>query len=203
MENYLIRTPSPGSQLLSALRAAAVLLALCGLVYTGIATILGGWLFPHQAGGSLIERNGQLVGSQLVGQAFASPRYFYGRPSAAHYDPMATGGSNLAPSNPALRARVRRDSLAIQAREGVSAKQIPVDLLAASGAGLDPDISPAAAQLQAARVAAARHLPEATVQQLIAEHTQQPQWGIGGQARVNVLLLNLALDTRVENIDGR
>lgn len=194
MTNDFIRTPPMSSQLLTALRAVIVFLVLCGLLYTGVATFLGGLLFPHQATGSLIDRYGEIVGSSLVGQPFESPVYIYGRPSAANYDPTATGGSNLAPSNPALRERVRADSARIGAKEGVSADRIPVDLLAASGAGLDPDISPEAARLQAGRVAAARGLPEQTVLGIIDEHTQRPQWSVFGQARVNVLLLNLALD---------
>lgn len=194
MANDFIRTPSIASQLLIALRATAVFLVLCGLMYTGVATFLGGLLFPHQATGSLIEHNGEIVGSSLVGQPFESPHYFYGRPSAANYDPTATGGSNLAPSNPALRERVQADSGRIEASESVSADHIPVDLLAASGAGLDPDISPEAARLQAPRIAAARGLPEPTVLAAIEQQTQGPQWGVFGQSRVNVLLLNLALD---------
>ena len=111
-------------------------------------------------------------------------------------DPTATGGSNLAPSNPALRERAFADSSAIQTREQISAAQIPVDLISASGSGVDPHISPAAAQLQIARVARARNISETEVAKLIAQNTEQKQWGILGQARVNVLLLNLALTTR-------
>ncbi|MEO1817913.1 potassium-transporting ATPase subunit KdpC [Pseudomonas sp.] len=199
MTTDLFRTPSISSQLLTALRAAVLFLVLCGLGYTGVATFLGGLLFPQQATGSLIERNGQIVGSRLVGQAFAGEAYFYGRPSAANYDPTATGGSNLAPSNPALRERAMGDSARIQAKEGVSADNIPVELLAASGAGLDPDISPAAARLQAPRVAAARGLPEQAVLAAIEQQVQGPQWGLFGQTRVNVLLLNLALDDLADN----
>lgn len=199
MANDFIRTPSISSQLLIALRATVVFLVLCGLIYTGVATFLGGLLFPHQATGSLIEHNGEVVGSSLVGQPFESPQYFYGRPSAVNYDPTATGGSNLAPSNPALRERVQADSGRIEANESVSADRIPVDLLAASGAGLDPDISPEAARLQAPRIAAARGLPESTVLAAIEQQTQGPQWGVFGQSRVNVLLLNLALDDLAVN----
>ncbi|MBO8085168.1 MAG: potassium-transporting ATPase subunit KdpC [Marichromatium sp.] len=199
MANDYIRTPSIPSQLLTALRATVVFLVLCGLIYTGVATFLGGLLFPHQASGSLIERDGQTIGSSLVGQPFESAKYFYGRPSAADYDPTATGGSNLAPSNPELRERAHGDSKRIQAMEGVSADRVPVDLLAASGAGLDPDISPAAARLQAPRIAAARGLPEQTVLAAIERQIQGPQWGVFGQSRVNVLLLNLALDDLAVN----
>lgn len=203
MTNDFIRTPSASSQLLTALRAAMVFLVLCGLLYSGISTLLGSLLFPHQATGSLIERNGRFVGSSLIGQPFESPQYFYGRPSVASYDPMATGGSNLAPSNPALRDRVMADSTQIQAKEGVNADSIPVDLVTASGAGLDPEISPEAARIQAPRVAAARGLPEQTVLAVIEQHTQGPQWGVFGQMRVNVLLLNLALDQLAVNTTDR
>ena len=196
MTNDFIRTPSIPKQLLTALRATLVFLALCGLVYTGIATFLGGLLFPHQATGSLIERDGQTLGSSLVGQPFESTQYFYGRPSAADYDPTATGGSNLAPSNPELRERARGDSERIQTKEGINADAIAVDLIAASGAGLDPHISPAAAELQVPRVAEARGIPVETVREVIQQHTQGPQWGLFGQPRVNVLELNLALDAQ-------
>lgn len=196
MTTEFIRTPSISNQLLTALRAAMVFLVLCGVLYTGIATLLGGLLFPHQAKGSLIEHNGEVVGSSLVGQPFVSPQYFYGRPSAANYDPTATGGSNLAPSNPALRERVKADSAQIQAKESVRADSIPVELLASSGAGLDPDISPEAARLQAPRVAAARGLSESAVLEAIEQHIQGPQWRIFGQPRVNVLQLNLAMDAQ-------
>lgn len=201
MVNDYIRTPSIPSQLLTALRAALVFLVLCGLIYTGVATFLGGLLFPHQATGSLIERNGEPLGSSLVGQPFESAQYFYGRPSAADYDPTATGGSNLAPSNPELRDRARGDSERIQASEGANADSIPVDLVAASGAGLDPHISPAAAELQAPRVAAARSIRVETVREVIKQHTQGPQWGVFGQPRVNVLELNLALDAQQQSTD--
>lgn len=200
MSNDFSRRLPVSSQLLTALRASVVFLVLCGLIYTGIATILGGVLFPHQATGSLIERDGQIIGSQLVGQPFASLQYFYGRPSAADYDPTATGGSNFAPGNPELRARVAADCTRIQAQEGVAASAIPVDLLAASGAGLDPHISPAAARLQAPRVAAARGLSEATVLAALVQATEDPQWGLFGQSRVNVLLLNLTLDDQAISI---
>lgn len=194
MNNDIGRTLPLSNQLLTALRASIVLLVLCGFIYSGIATLLGGALFPHQATGSLIKHEGRTVGSSLIAQPFASSRYFYARPSAANYDPMLTGGSNLAPSNPALRERVQQDSERIQAQENVAASVIPVDLVAASGAGLDPHISPAAALLQAARVAVARNLPKTVVVSAIEQATEGPQWGIFGQPRVNVLLLNLALD---------
>lgn len=196
MVNDFIRTPSISSQFLIALRASLVFLVLCGLIYTGVATFLGGLLFPRQATGSLIERDGQTIGSSLVGQPFESPQYFYGRPSAADYDPTATGGSNMAPSNPELRDRALSDSNRIQAKESVAANAIPVDLIAASGAGLDPHISPEAAELQAPRIAVARGLPVKAVLEAIKHYTEGPQWGVFGQSRVNVLELNLALDAQ-------
>lgn len=184
------------SQLLLGLRAAIVFLALCGLLYTGLATFLGGLLFPYQATGSLIDKDGTSIGSTLVAQPFESPRYFYSRPSAAGYDPTATGGSNLAPSNPELRERARVDSTRIQTVEGVGPEAIPVDLIAESGAGLDPHITPEAAKLQAPRVATARGLPETAVLGAIEKGTEGRQWGLFGQPRVNVLELNLALDAQ-------
>lgn len=176
------------------LRASLALLFVCGVVYTGTVTQLGGALFPVQAKGSVIHRDNVAMGSEFIAQPFVNPAYFYSRPSAVGYDPLATGGSNLAPSNPALRERVMATSQEIQARESVQAADIPVDLLATSGAGLDPHISPAAAKLQVARVAQARQLAEPQVLTLVAQFIEPPQWGIFGQARVNVLKLNLALD---------
>jgi K+-transporting ATPase ATPase C chain len=199
MSNDFNRKLPVSSQLLTALRASIVFLVLCGLVYTGIATFLGEVLFPDQASGSLIEQEGRIVGSRLIAQPFASAHYFYSRPSAVNYDPTAAGGSNLVPSNPELRKRVWESSIRIQAQEGITARVIPVDLLAASGAGLDPHISPQAAHLQSPRVSAARGLQERLVSNLIEENTQGPQWGLFGQPRVNVLLLNLALDQAAIN----
>ena len=194
MTHDFTRSLPVSSQIITALRAAEFFLLLCGLIYTGVATFLGGAHFPQQATGSLIEQDGRVIGSRLVAQPFVSPQYFYSRVSAVDYDPTATGGSNLAPSNPELRSRVTQDSARIQAKEGVAASAIPVDLLAASGAGLDPHISPEAAQLQAARVSATRGLPVEQVLDVVEQHTEGPQWGIFGQPRVNVLLVNLALD---------
>ncbi|EKO3433633.1 potassium-transporting ATPase subunit KdpC [Vibrio fluvialis] len=185
--------------LLVAVRAGIVLMLLCGGLYTGLVTQLGEWIFPHQATGSLVQENGRNLGSEWVGQSFVSPNYFHGRPSAANYDPMATGGSNLAPSNPELRAVVEQRSLIIQEQEGTKANTIPVDLLSASGAGLDPHISPDAALLQAPRIARVRNLSETQIKSLITEHIEMPQWGILGQKRVNVLKLNLALDKLQKN----
>ena len=185
-----------GGGWLPSLVFSAVFVVACGLVYPAVSTLLGGALFPHQANGSLIERDGRVVGSSLVAQPFADARYFQPRPSAAGYDPKALSGSNLASSNPALRERVEKDSAAVAARESVAAIQIPSDLVTASGSGIDPHISPAAAQVQAARVAHARGVPFADVEAAIKAHTQKPTLGVFGAARVNVLELNLALDAR-------
>ncbi|MDO8343930.1 MAG: potassium-transporting ATPase subunit KdpC [Cellvibrio sp.] len=176
------------------LRFCLVMLVLCGILYSASITKLGELLFPYQAHGSLLEYEDETRGSVLIAQNFSGDAYFHGRPSAANNDPMATAGSNLAPSNPALRERALADSTAIQTREQITAAQIPADLISASGSGVDPHISPAAAQVQIARVARARGISEAEVAKLIANNTEQKQWGIFGQVRVNVLLLNLGLD---------
>lgn len=179
---------------LHAIRAAIVLVLLCGGFYPLAVTTVGGLAFPYQATGSLVIVEGTAIGSKLVGQTFSAPKYFHGRPSAADYDPFSVGGSNLAASNPELVERVQQKSAAISMRDGVSFDQIPVDLLAASGSGIDPHISPAAAEIQATRIAAARGLPIETVLQMIADSTEAPSMGIFGQPRVNVLMINLALD---------
>jgi potassium-transporting ATPase KdpC subunit len=177
------------------LRFTLVFLILCGVVYPVVTTLLAGAVFPKQANGSLIERDNTIVGSSLVGQVFSSNQYFVGRPSAAGdgYNPTSVSGSNYAVSNPSLLERATATSAEIAAREGVSPEQIPVDLIAASGSGIDPHISSQAAELQVARVAAARGLSAAQVQTLVADYTEQNPLGLGMPA-VNVLELNLALD---------
>lgn len=177
-----------------ALGLAAVMLVTCGLVYSASVTALAGLFFPQQASGSLVIVDGKAVGSALIAQPFSSDLYFHGRPSSVNTDPMSTGGSNLAPSNPALRDRVAAESAVLTARYQLSANELPVDLLASSGSGVDPHISPEAAALQLKRVAAARNIPTEMLGKLVEQHTEAPQWGIFGQPRVNVLLLNLALD---------
>jgi K+-transporting ATPase ATPase C chain len=177
-----------------ALRGTLVLMLLCGMLYPLFTVSVGAILFPHQSTGSLIERDGKVIGSILVGQPFRTPGYFHGRPSAAGYDPFGVSGSNLAPSNPALRQRALATSGRIVKENGVAPDTIPVDLVAASGSGIDPDISPEAARLQIDRVAAARGLPRDAVAALVAAHVQMPILGVLGQPRVNVLQLNLALD---------
>lgn len=184
-----------GGSVWSPVAFALFFLPLCGLVYPFVTTTVGGALFPRQAEGSLIEQGGTVVGSELVGQPFSGRGYFIGRPSAAGdgYDPRSVSGSNLSVSNPDLRARAEASSAEIAQREGVLPEQIPADLLAASGSGVDPHISPAAAALQVPRVAEARGLEPAEVARLVAEHTQRGPLGLG-QPGVNVLTLNLALD---------
>jgi len=177
-----------------ALGLAAVMLVTCGLVYSVTVTGLGGMLFPQQATGSLVMVDGKAVGSALIAQPFSNDLYFHGRPSSANTDPMATAGSNLAPSNPALRDRVAAESAVLTERYQLAATELPVDLLASSGSGVDPHISPAAAALQLTRVATARGITPEMLSKLVEQHTEAPQWGIFGQPRVNVLLLNLALD---------
>lgn len=194
MNYYPLRNPSLGRHLATGLRAGVTLLVLCGALYTPVVTSIGGALFAHQSTGSLIHQGADTIGSELVAQPFVSEIYFHSRPSAVAYDPTGTGGSNMAPSNPELKKRVAALSAEIQSREGVTASQIPVDMLAASGAGLDPHISPETALLQAPRIAKARQLEPEQVQSLIGEWTEGPQWGLFGQPRVNVLRLNLALD---------
>ena len=187
--------------MLAHLRPAAVLLALlsvlCGLVYPALVTALAELLFPERAGGSLLEHGGRVVGSSLVGQPFTSAGYFWGRPSATPgtpYDAAASGGSNLGPSSPALVEAVRARIAALRAADPALTGPVPVDLVTASGSGLDPHVSPAAALLQVPRVARARGLPEARVRELVATHTEGRQLGVLGEPRVNVLELNLALD---------
>ncbi len=168
---------------------------LFGLLYTAITTLIGQTLFPAQARGSLLERDGTVIGSSLIGQTFTGERYFIGRPSSAGrgFDPTSASGSNLASSNPALRTRAEATAQEIAARENVALEQIPVDLIAASGSGLDPHIS-AAAELQVPRVARARGISEDEVRQAVQRSAEAPSLGFLGQPRVNVVLLNLSLD---------
>lgn len=173
---------------------AGVVLLVFGFGYSLIGTGLAGTLFPAAANGSLVERDGHVVGSALVAQPFADARYFRPRPSAAGYDPMAAAGSNQARSNPDLRKRLDAEVAEIAAREGVAADDVPLDLATQSGSGLDPDISPAAARVQVARVARARGLAPAQVARVVEAMTEAPQFGVLGEPRVNVLRLNLALD---------
>jgi len=174
-----------------------LLSVITGLIYPLLVTGIGQALFPQQAAGSLIERDGKLVGSRLIGQPFTDPKYFWGRPSATGpypYNAAASGGSNLGPLNPALKEAVESRVKALRIADPGNAAPVPVDLVTASASGLDPHISPAAAEYQVMRVARARGLAPETVRNLVTQQTENRQWGIFGEPRVNVLELNLALD---------
>lgn len=167
-----------------------------GLIYPLVVTGLAQLLFPSKANGQLIQKNGKIVGSSIIGQAFTGPGYFHSRPSAAGtgngYDPTSSGGSNLGPTNKMLIDRVNGSVKTLQAEN--PSTPIPVDLATTSGSGLDPDISPAAADFQVPRIASERKMSEADVRQLIAAHTSGRQLGFLGEPHVNVLELNLDLD---------
>ena len=184
----------------AALRPALVMAAIAlfgfGLLYSLAGTGLGRALFPQQATGSLVMRDGKAVASALVAQPFADTRYLQPRPSAAKYDPMAAAGSNQARTNPEAIQRIAATRTEVAARDGIAMDAVAPDLTTQSGSGLDPDISPAAAQQQVARIARARGLDEAIVRKAIAGATQAPQFGALGPARVNVVRANLALDAR-------
>jgi len=171
---------------------------LLGIVYPLLVTALAQLMFPKQANGQLIYRSdGVLIGSRLIGQKFSGPGYFHSRPSAAGaagYDASASGGSNLGPTNAQLIARVNGDVAKLHAEN--SGVPIPVDLVTTSGSGLDPDITPAAAQFQIRRVASVRKLTEDEVTRLVLDYSKQRQWGFLGEPRLNVVELNIALDAR-------
>ena len=173
---------------------ALVILLGMGLLYSLAGTAIGRSLFPQQATGSVVTHDGKQVGSALVAQPFADARYFQPRPSAASYNPMSAAGSNQARTNPDLRKRIAETTAAVAARDGIAAQNVPGELVTQSGGGLDPDLSPAGAQVQIARVAQARKMDPKRVAELVASHTQGPQFGLLGEPRVNVLQLNLALD---------
>ncbi|WP_062358477.1 potassium-transporting ATPase subunit KdpC [Pseudoxanthomonas mexicana] len=178
----------------ASLMLALVTLLGFGLLYSLAATGIGGLLFPAQATGSLIERDGRVIGSSLVAQPFADDRYVQPRPSAAGYDTMALAGSNQARTNPDLRARIDEARAAVATREGVAPADVPSDLVTQSGGGIDPHLSPAAVRIQVARIARARGVDAAVIERLVAAHTEGRQFGLFGEPRVNVLELNLALD---------
>lgn len=184
------------TQLRPAVTVFLGLTILTGVVYPLAVTAVAQVVFPHQAAGSLIERDGKLVGSELIGQPFDAPGYFHSRPSATNppYNGAASSGSNLGPINPALQDAVRSRVEQSRERHPEATGSVPVDLVTSSASGLDPHISPASAELQAARVARERKLPEDRVRDLIRRHTEGRTFGLLGEPRVNVLRLNLALD---------
>ncbi len=184
-------------QLLSALRMVLVLTALTGIGYPLLVTAICRAAFPTQASGSLIKRNGHIVGSALIGQEAGSPKYFHSRPSAAGnngYDATSSTGSNLGPTSEKLIQRVRGSVDSFRAENPDYKGPVPADLVTASGSGLDPDISPASAYAQSARIAKLRGLPKAQVDKLIATRIKPPVLGVIGDPTVNVLSLNLDLD---------
>ncbi|MGO9574691.1 MAG: potassium-transporting ATPase subunit KdpC [Terriglobales bacterium] len=184
--------------LITAILMTIATTVLLGILYPLLVTGLAQLIFPKQANGELIKgKDGVIIGSRLIGQPFSGPGYFHSRPSAAGaagYDASASGGSNLGPTNAQLIARVNGDVARLQAENPGAA--IPVDMVTTSGSGLDPDISPAAAEFQIHRVAAERKIPEAEVRGLVIENSKNRQWGFLGEPRVNVLELNIALDAR-------
>jgi K+-transporting ATPase ATPase C chain len=174
-----------------------VAMVLLGGGYNVLIWAIGRVAFPAETEGSLIRRpDGAIAGSRLIAQKFTKPEYFQARPSGVDYNAASTGGTNYGPSNPDHLKAVQERLDAVVAQEGVTAGQVPSEMITASGAGLDPHIPPAAAELQAPRVAKARNIPVERVRALITAHTEQPWLGIFGRARVNVLELNLALDGR-------
>ncbi len=189
-------------QLRPALVSFIGLSVLTGLAYPLVITGLAKLIFPHQAAGSLILKDGKVIGSEWIGQSFTAPKDFWGRPSATvdadnkplPYNAANSGGSNLAPSNPDLLKAVQERITALRAADPAATGPVPVDLVTASGSGLDPHISPAAAAFQVHRVAQARGLDESQVRRLVATHIEGPQLGVLGESRVNVLKLNLALE---------
>ena len=181
-------------QLRYAIGFVVLLTLLTGVIYPLAVTGIAQALFRHQANGSLISDNGEIIGSQLIGQPFSDPRYFWGRLSATGYDAADSSGSNYGPTNPALLEAIQARIDALKAVDPDNEEPIPVDLVTSSASGLDPDISPAAAQYQVPRVARYRGLSEEQVSALVGRFTKGRQFGILGEPRVNVLKLNLALD---------
>lgn len=186
-------------QMLPGLRMTLLLTVLTGLIYPGIVTGLCQILFPRQANGSLIVRNGRVIGSELLGQNFTRPEYFQPRPSAAGsdgYDASSSGGSNLGPTSQKLVDRVKASADKFRKENPDFNDPIPADLLTASASGLDPHLSPAGAQAQVTRIAGARGADPGQIGQLVTQFTEERDWGFLGEPRVNVLRLNLALDER-------
>jgi K+-transporting ATPase ATPase C chain len=184
-------------QLTPAVLAVLVFTVICGVAYPLLSTAVGQIVFNHQVDGSLIERDGQVVGSELIGQTFTAPKYFHSRPSAAGdgYDGSASSGSNLGPTNPELLDEVQQRAVAYRKENGLAPDAIvPVDAVTASGSGLDPQISIANARIQAGRVATTRKLDVSTVLGLVSRYTEGRDFGVLGEPGVNVMRLNLALD---------
>jgi K+-transporting ATPase ATPase C chain len=193
--------PEPGTaqHLLTSVLYTIVTVIALGIVYPLVITLVATFVFPHQAGGSLVrDANGTIVGSELVGQVFTKPQYFHGRPSAAGkgYDPTQTGGTNFGPTNKKLIDATRDAITALRKENPNATGEVPMDLVTSSASGIDPDISPAGAAYQIPRVAKARGLDVATVTALVAAHTTPRQFGLLGEPRVNVLDLNRALDAQ-------
>jgi K+-transporting ATPase ATPase C chain len=184
------------NQLIVALRMTIVMTILTGVAYPGAITWMAKRWFPAQANGSLLTKNGTIIGSSLIGQTFTRPEYFHPRPSAVKYDASLSGGSNLGPTSQVLMDRVRADVQSFRESNSESSGPLPADLVTASGSGLDPHISPASAKAQIARVAQARGVASSEIERLVQENTEQRQLGFLGEPSVNVLLLNLALDQR-------
>lgn len=185
------------SHIRPAIVSIAIFTILTGVIYPLVVTGIAQVVFPYQANGSLIVQQGQVMGSELIGQSFTDPRYFWGRPSATSpfsYNAAASAGSNLGPTNPSLIDEVNARIAALKASDPLNNSPIPVDLVTASGSGLDPNISIAAALYQAPRIAKARGISEEQVKTFIDSYTQDRQFGMLGEPRVNVLELNLALD---------
>jgi K+-transporting ATPase ATPase C chain len=183
--------------LITAILMTLATTVLLGIVYPLVVTGLAQLLFPQKANGQLIEANGKVVGSKIIGQAFSGPTYFHSRPSAAGYGYQAdnSNGTQLGPTNHQLTDRVKTDAAALQSENPNT--PVPIDLVTTSASGLDPDITPAAAAFQLARVAKARGVSEDDLRSLVAQYTQGRQFGFLGEARVNVLMLNLELDRRL------
>jgi|ERR1700733_1210793 len=180
--------------LITAIRYTLITTVIFGLIYPLVVTGLAQVLFHDKANGQLLYQNGQLVGSRIIGQSFTAPQYFHSRPSAAGngYDAANSGASNYAPTNKKLIDRVAGDVAALQVDH--PGEDVPIDLVTASASGLDPNITPAGAEFQVARVARERHLSEAAVRKLVVQHTEGRQLGFLGEPRVDVLLLNMDLD---------